>query len=457
MSSFVFSQLNLPSVGDVFGNLKDDAVAKKLQKEISEAQAKLSKSYSQLSEDQNVLCTLYRDFSKGTKDGLGAAADLKQAVKDIQKWREEMENALINYAKSGWGSGITVEEMFSQLFDPFLASLVPLTDIISQMGLQEIPILNTLPQMLQSFSSIGRIVSKMPSEIKNEARKQAKEAKEAEEAAKNADFEAYNKEVGGNKTWNRIVYAYNDDSLLKKIINEIVEAFKALLELIKTICSCAEIFAILLILDKFKPIIDQFKIIVGDVLNTLESIKTVLKALIEGEYAMIKLFGELLWSKVEDIYNIFLYIVSGRDLPSNALISGCWMDIVSAQCDISAATLSIDMLQNAMAVHADEKAIEAYSNKIDEVNGLIEDMKAATPLNAKEIQEEESRLASLQLYKDTIENVKNPKHRDKLEDSIESLERFKANKTQIYAAELAARTSQDDYLNVSAKEIPPST
>ena len=454
MQSFVFSKLNLPSASSVFGSLLEkDNVAEAIKKNISKAQEELNKSYSRLSEDQNLLCTLYRNFSKDSDKGLGVADDIKKTIREIKDWKEEMEDALFKYATTGWGSGKTIEEMFNELLDPFLAAFDPLQSIVSQLGLDQIPIINTLPQMIQSFSNLGRIINSMPSEIKNEARRQAKEAKEAEKEKKAKDFEAYNERVGGNKTWNYIAYTYNDDSLLKKIIDEIVEAFKAVIEMIKTLCSCAEIFAILLIIDKFKPVIDQFKIMIGDAVVILENVETLFKMLIQGEYAMLKFFGKLLWSKVEDIYNILTYVCSGRDLPSNALISGCWMDIVSAQCDISSATLSVEWFQNAMKYHSDEKAVKSYSDKIDEVKANIEQMNSESVLDSEKIQAENERLSSLDGYMLALKNVKMPKDYDKLMKSIDESMVFDARKEKIYAAELAKRTSEDEYLNPLNKDV----
>jgi len=454
MQSYIYSNiLKLPEPKSFFGNSDRDKIAEEISKNIADVQKDLNKSYDQLNIDQNLLCTFYRDLSKNKKDGLGAAEDVRNTIDEIRKWREQMEEEFLAYAKSGWGSGKTIEEMFDEIFNPLFQAVEGLTAVVSNMGLGQIPFINTLPKMLENFSNIGKIVRKLPKEVREAAEAEAAEAKAAE---KQKEDDAVNA-AGGNKTWARIAYRYNNDSMLKKLVDEIVELFKAFWDLMELIASCAEIFAIMIILDKFKPVIDQFKIMIGDAVNIISNIYDFLKLLIKGKFALIEFFGKLLWSKVEGLWNILVYVSVGQNIETNALISGCWMDIVSAQCDISAFELSIDCLQNQMLCHNDNKMYDIYNNKIDEVNGILNDLKSKTPLEVKEIDSKEKELDALKKKKDKLVSYTVPTHSTLFLNSLSSHEFFLKNIESIYTQALDKNMSLDKYLNPEKEEEKPAT
>ena len=445
MANYIMSQLNLPKPKDVFGDSGEEYV-KKSEKEISKLQKSLSESYDRLNKDNNLLCTIYNDLLKSEKDGLGAASEIKEAISEIKKWREEMQDAFLEYATTGWGSGKTIEEMFNELFDPLLAALEPLNDVVSMMGLEELPFIGIVQRMITKFTELGRILSIMPDEIKDEARRQAELAKQAEKEAKRRDME----QKGANTTWKRLVYVYNDNSILKRLIDEIVECFNAFLEMLEVICSCAEIFAILMIMDKFKPVIDMFKLAVGDAITILENIKTLLKLLIQGKFAMLKFFQKLLWSKVEDISNLLTYLCSGMDLPSNVLISGCWMDIVSAKCDISSTQLSIDLVTAWLDKHNKTTTRDHIEDETEELRAYMNECMQSNRI--EEARELEKDLSGLTLQLKKYDTRILPNCENKISAADEAVQYMAANLSSIYASELEAATSQDEYLNPIAKE-----
>jgi len=408
----------------------------------------LNEKYSELKETNDVLCGIYQKLNETQKTGLGAAEDIRETIDEIRQLRQEMEEALMNYATTGWGSGKTFEEMFDELFMPFIEALDALADPISQLGLGEIPLINQIPELIKKFMTMGKIVSKLPPEIRNQAIAQAKQAKEELKKSYAEQREA----AGANTTWKRLEYDYeNSDSIVWRLIREIVEIVKALFEMIEAICSCIEIFAILIIIDKFKPVIDQFKIMVGDAITILENVETLLKCLITGKYSMLKLLGKVLWSKIEGLIDFFTYVCTDMDLPSNALISACYMDLISCQCDISSLQLSVDYFEAESRAtytkNAKIKCAEEIKNTEKRINAL---KKKKIPVPAKiQLQENvKSYLENLQEHLISSEN-ENLSASALIKLNIDS---FEGNKSQTFKSLLAEKTSQDEYLNPKPKK-----
>lgn len=431
-----------------------DKEIERLQKNISKLQADLSKSQTQLNSDNSILCGLYASFSKTEKDGLIAAEEVNSAIEELRALEKEMRKSLFDYAKTGWGSGRTAEEMFMELIDPMLAAVSSLSSVIQQMGLPQLPIVDQIPTMLQKFSSLGKIISKMPKEIKNAARKEAEEARKLEEAeeeeAEKAAIEKAKKN-GGNQTWALIAYRYNN-SPLKDVIDGIVKAFNALLDAIEMICSCAEIFAILLIIDKFKPIIDQFKIIVGDAVTILENVDVLLKQIIVGKFSMLELLGQLIWEKVRSVWDILVYACCSQGLTTNALISGCWADIVSAECDISSISFKLGTEESKLQLLIDNKTEEKYSDKIEKIEKYIENLKSKKDIDPEIIRSQTIEKDFLLKKKEKLVEEDYPYHKDQLAASMDISESFEENRAKIYAATLDSKLSLDKYLNPNASE-----
>lgn len=448
MQSYIYSEvLKLPEPKTLFASSKDaDKYEKSLNDEISKLQKDLSKSYEQLAIDQGLLCSFYKDSSDQSKNGLEAASEIRNTIEDIKKWRKEMEDEFLNYATTGWGSGMSIEDMVDSILNPLLQSVEGLTAVFSQMGLGNIPMLGTIPKMLQNFSNVGRIVRTLPKEVVDAARYQADSAKQIEESG---SIEV----VGGNQTWTNVAYKNSNDSTMKKIVDEIKSCFEAFLDLLQTIASCAEIFAIILIIDKFKPVIDQFKIMVGDAVTILENVEELLKLLVKGKFALIEFVGQLIWSKIEDLWNIIVYVSVGQGISTNALISGCWSDIVSVKCDISAIELSIDFVQNQLISHSDAKTMDVYRDKIDEAESFVKLLKSSSSPNMDSIRTEEKKLESLKTKEKILKTITAPEHGMQLSSSLSAIEFFEKNRSSIYQQLLDQNISLDSYLNPKKEEV----
>lgn len=413
-----------------------------LDKNLKNLREDLSKKYSELESDNDILCSVYRQVKESQTEGLGVATELKSTIEEIRELKDQMETALMDYALCGWGSGRSFEEMFSELFDPLIEALDPLLDPISMLGIPEIPIISTIPELIKKFANLGRIISKLPPEIRRQAIAEAEEAKKQNKKT----YEEKREAAGANTTWKRMAYDYeNSDSIIWKLIREIVEIFKAVIEMLETICSCLEVFAILIVIDKFKPILDQFKIMVGDAVTIFEGVKDLLKCIITGKYSLLKLLQKVLMSKVESIVDILTYVCSGTNLPSNALISACYADIISCQCDISAFQLSIDYLEGESKILYESKMIEKCEEDIKNSEKTISKLESKTPPSVKKIQLQKDIQDHL---KELSENLTSTQHEDLIMslDNYIKASSFDANKQELYKALLIEKTSQDEYL-----------
>lgn len=420
-----------------------------LDKNLAALRKDLSKKYSELQSDNDILCAVYRQVNESQKEGLGAAEEIKSTIEEIRELKDQMEETLMNYAVTGWGSGKTFEEMFSELFDPLIAALDPLLDPISQLGIPEIPIISDIPALIQKFANLGRIISKLPPEIRRQAIAEAEEAKKQNKKSYKEKREA----SGANTTWKRMAYDYeNSDSIIWKIIREIVEIFKAVIEMIEAICSCLEIFAILIVIDKLKPVLDQFKIMVGDAITILEGVKDLLKCIITGKFSLLKLLQKVLMSKIESIVDILTYICSGTNLPSNALISACYADIISCQCDISAINLSVDYFEMESKIVYNYKMQEKCSKDIKNSEKMISKLEKKNPPPVKKIQLQNDAKEHLEKLSEKLESTQTENLSNSLNLFINAIS-FDANKAELYRSLLIQKTSQDEYLNPLNKDV----
>lgn len=408
----------------------------------------LDKKYAELQSDNDILCGVYTMLKDTKKEGLGAAEEIRETINEIRELKDEMENTLMEYALCGWGSGKSFEELFSELFDPLIEALDPLLDPISQLGIPEIPLINEIPNIIKKFTNMGRIISKLPPEIRNQAIEEAKAAKEKAKAAKEADYKSKREAAGANTTWTRMAYDYeNSDSFVWKLVREIVEIFKAVVEMIEAIASCLEIFAILIIIDKFKPVIDMFKLQLGDAITILTGVKDLLKCIITGKYSLIKLLGKVLMSKVEGIMDFFTYVCNGIDLPSNAMISACYMDIISCQCDISSLQLSIDYFENESKAIYENKTIEKCDKEIKNTEKKIEKLKKKDPPSVEKIALQEGVKEFLEKYSAELLSSNN-ETLSAITKCDTDIKNFEANKGELFRSMVIAQTSQDEYLKV---------
>lgn len=441
---------NVSKLKESFGNLisqkKDEAIEKNIErskKAISDLETQYKEVQEQVMAYKKILEELCNKVTDSKKEGLNVVAEIKNMVEQVKALRTEMENSLMSFAVTGWGSGKSAEEILDELVTPLIDSVLAMSDVIKKLELPDIPLIKDIPAMLQKFSNLGRIINHLPPELKNAARQKVEELKQSE--ASGEPIEANN-----GKTWSLAALKSTAENILNKIINDIVELYGAVVDMLEIICSCAEIYAILLLIDKFKPIIEQFKLMVGDVVTILTSSQELLKCVLSGKYAMLNMLKKVIKKKLEDAWNVLVYVCAGNGYSTDVLISGCWSSIVSSQCDLSSIALSIDLNKDILQNYIDASIVSKYSNKIDKIAGYINTLSAGNFIDSEKIEIESIRKSLFEQKKEKLLSVDFLKNYEHTLSSYAALVNFDINKVKLYSSLIDSNVSLDKFLNPGA-------
>lgn len=313
---------------------------------------------SALTEQREKDYALLSSYVQGNADidlsNLKISEDLHNVVVQLEKIKEEMKaemnfekfgDAIVSSAESSFQAGReSAVETLQTMIDPLTAAVLALQDsVLTKMGIPEVPVIGNIQQIIVKIGEIGRVVSRLSSEDRENAKKAAK--KEAEES-------------GGN-----MVERLYEDSIVDKIVTELRNTFWEVLELLQKIIACIEPFLLMMLLEKLKPVIDYFGLAVGEIYGIAENAYTVGKMLIFNQAKLLDLFAEAIRSKIEDLWDIVRYFIHGGELPNDAMISAIAKDIVCCDFDIQAKQLDVALIQSNQQLYSEKNTLEELKDR----------------------------------------------------------------------------------------------
>lgn len=301
--------------------------------------------------------------------------DIKRRLSSEYSTWADLGGALLSTAASSFNAGQAgVMEKLMAIVDPLVESVTMLQDsILNKMQIPDLPIIGSIQDILKEIANIGRVVSKVDPQLREEARNRAK--KEKEEANK-------------NKGWFASVY---EDSWLEAIVNEIVEIIRQVILLIKDIISLIQPFLLMMLLDILKPVIEAFGLVIGEIYGICASVVELGKMLIYNQAKLLDMFAQAIIEKISEIWDIFRYVMYGGALPKDAMISALAGDIVSCNFEISAKQLEINLIKSNQKEYELLNAIEEMEEdgnnfKISELEEDLKNQKQKTMLADTDIQ-----------------------------------------------------------------------
>ena len=459
----------------------------------------LSSTQQQWDEDKVLLSTYKEDKVKIEQIGFDIKEQIKTVVEEIENTVSSLESELLN---AGLGlvntfksqATLTPEEIFNMLFEPFMQALEPLMSIIGTVGLPEIPVIGNIQNIIQQIAKTGSIISKLPKQVREAARAEAKLKKQKEELEKKKKetsdqlAEAQNAQKEGS-SWDRP--SEFAKSRLGKIVNDIVSIFWDVLKIITMICECAVIAAIMMLIEKIKPIVGAL----GNIVAIITSAQTVMKMLILSASQMVRYFYKMLVDKLSELWDIISFVVDGGfSLPVNALISGVHADMICCEFEMSSINMKIDDIKKSHKVDLKKENIKKYKENKEKYENLLEDINkgdydsladyrsemigtvassllggfgASTIKNfaKKQIPVTKPTAAEINFFNNAVSSIENTIIKETnslsalstdLETHRKEINSFNKLAPQKYEEELKRRTNEDEYLkkfNVNEEEL----
>lgn len=408
-------------------------------------------------EEDRVLLEEYKNQKSETLNiGAMVKEELMKTINELQNTKNELEKELDAFAGVLWDEFVShasqsPEEIFNQIFEPFLQALTPLMEVVSSVGLPEVPIIGNIQNIIQKIAKTGQLIAKLPKEVRDAARKEAEAKKKVEQELRKAEADAATaerklKQENQNMSWWERQKDDFKNSPIGKVILEIVEIFKQVLQIITMICQCALYAAILMILEKLKPIIGML----GDVVALVTNAYTVLKMLMFSQAQMLKFFYKMLEEKLSELYGIVTYVIDGGwSLPVNFMISAIYADMLCCEYDISSINFEMSKLSLEHYISDKKEELEDLNSNKSKVEASLENARG-DELNGTYPQYMIDNLnTQLSIYENSInstETIINDSESN-LKTILENQQFFTNNRAKKYRLELDKLTSEDNYLS----------
>ena len=393
---------------------------------LAKSKADVSKSLS-LNGDINELNTqICADWNlihqlEQAKDGSlfsGFKKDIAAAINELEEMKTEMEGELEEFAtgitslSSYMGKGgMSEEEMFDMLFNPFMEALKPIADFLPTMGIPDLPIINNIPKMIDKIVQMGRLIKQMDPETVARAREEAEAAEQTQKAINKLEAE---KRQAGMTPWQKTKDNFKH-SKFGQILTEIYDLLKDVLQIIMMIAQNIVIFAILELIRIAKPVIDAFQLAVGTIVTLLENVYTLVRLMFLSSAQMLKYFWKLVEKKLSGLYYMVYYAASGGwSLPENYMISAAYQDIVSCELEISGLIYELNDANLKAQLSGVEDQLKSCEKKTKKITTMLDKMKTK-PSKSEEI------LANYRKDRERIEKEAIPKLNEKKKDISDQL------------------------------------
>lgn len=423
----------------------------------------LSSVQLQWNEDAALLSSYKEQKSDFQNIGFTIKNEILKSIDELRQTKDELESELAAFAGVVWDdfadhANQSAMDVFNQMFDPLMQAIAPLMDVVSNVGLPEVPILGNLQAVIQKIVKTGKLISKLPREVRDAARQEMADKKNVEKELRKAQADADEaarkyKQINQNmRWWDRQVDDFKA-SPFGKIILEIVDIFMQVIEVLKMICQCAVYAALIMLLEKLKPLLQQL----GDIIALISNALTVMKMLMLSSAQLIRFFYKMLEEKLSELWGLVQYVIGGGwSLPVNGLISAVHADMICCEFEMSSINMEINRLELDHKVDIDaeiQKNWEKYSKSLEgqmesELNSSSYNKEAYDALNR------EWTLASLsvELYKNIVQSDK-----DNVEEYVAEISAFNELAPDRYQLELEKRTAEDEYLKNSYEAIKKDT
>ena len=414
----------------------------------------------QINEDLELI-KQYKQQEEETFDlGSQIKDEISKIIAELEKTQDEMWAELDAFAGFFWDhANQGPEEIFNQIFEPFLQAVEPLMNVVGSIGLPELPVIGNIQTIIQKIAKMGQLIAKLPKEVRDAAKKEMedqeklrKELKKAE--ADKATAERKMKQIDPNmKCWDGVEDDFKD-SKLGKIVMEIVEIFKDILHILQMMCENAVMGALLVILEKLKPIIGM----VGDAFALINNAYTVMKMLMFSQAQMLRYFYKTIEEKLSQLNGILNFLIcGGYSLPTNFMISAAYSDMVSCQVGISSTNQEIYQMDYDYALKEVDSKISNLTALNSNIDGQIENAKADIVKGTNGAKEKHDDLIvkkeSIENELDTAETIKKIYETGK-ESLLKEKEIWKnGGSDKYYNDEMEKLTEEDEYLSKTNKEM----
>lgn len=404
----------------------------------------------QIDEDKELLEQYQNNKSETISIGTQIKNEILSALTELERTKAEMEAELESFALGMLESFLehansqdVATEMFNMIFDPFIAALDPLMEVVGSVGLPEVPIIGNLKTIIQKIAKTGQIISKLPKEVREAARKEAEAQKNAEKAAAESE-KALRQD--GMSWWERQVDDF-ENSPFGKVCKEIVEIFKQIVDIIIMICQCAAMAALMMLLEKLKPILNAL----GDIIAIISNVQTVMRMLLYSSAQMIKYFYKMLEEKLTDLWNIVRYVIDGGwSLPVNGMISAIHADMLCCEFEMSSINYQKDQATAEHTIELDEETIKKLQIEYDDASAQMKLAQESQDVPAANAWRKQKRKISDSKMKANIVKIDDEIKLSAIELDIKD---FDDTKSEKYELELEKRCAEDKALTKSHIEI----
>lgn len=422
----------------------------------------LSAVQLQWNEDAVLLSSYKEDKSEFENIGLTIKNEILKSIDELRQTKDELEQELAAFAGVVWDefsdhATQSAMDIFNQIFDPLMQAITPLMDVVSNVGLPEVPILGNLQAVIQKIAKTGQLISKLPRDVRNAARQEMADKKKAEKELRKAQADADEaerkyKQINENMTWWDRQMDDFKASPFGKIVLEIVDIFMQVLEVLTMICQCAVYAALLMLLEKLKPLLQQL----GDIIALISNALSVMKMLMFSQAQLIRFFYKMLEEKLSELWGLVQYVIGGGwSLPVNGLISAVHADMICCEFEMSSINMEIGRLQLDHKIENDVSNREMWQQRINSLTAAAEQNSGPNDLDpfaaqAAEYVKRELQKARVQLNRASIIELQDKYASDVLATDISAFKETAPNK---YKLELEKRTAEDEYLKNSHDAI----
>ena len=422
----------------------------------------LSAVQLQWDEDAALLSSYKEQKEDFQNIGLMIKNEILKSVEELRQTKDELENELAAFAGVVWDdftnhANQSAMDIFNQIFDPLMQAITPLMDVVSNVGLPEVPILGNLQAIIQKIAKTGQLIAKLPKEVRAAARQEMEDKKKAEKELRKAQAEADEaarkyKQINENMSWWDRQMDDFKASPFGKIVLEIVDIFMQVIEVLKMICQCAVYAALMMLLEKLKPILQQL----GDIIALISNALTVMKMLMLSSAQMIRFFYKMLEEKLSELWGLVQYVIGGGwSMPVNALISAVHADMICCEFEMSSINMELDRLQLGHKIELDGEMREMWQQRVNELTAAQEQNSGPNELDpfaaqAAEYVKRELQKSRVQLNRASVIELQDKSALNTLGIDISAFNETASDK---YNLELEKRTAEDEYLKNSHEAI----
>lgn len=413
----------------------------------------------QWDEDAALLSTYKEQKSDTQNIGLMIKNEILKSIEELRATKDELEKELEEFAGVVWdefsdSANQSAMDIFNQIFDPLMQAITPLMDLVGSVGLPEVPIIGNLQSIIQKIAKTGQLISRLPREVRNAAREEAEKQKKAhkELAKAQADTEEAErkyKQVDQNMTWWDRQMDDFKNSPIGKILLEIVEVFIQVIEVLKMICQCAVYAALIMLLEKLKPLLQQLGTIISIITNAL----TVMKMLMFSSAQLIRFFYKVLEEKLSELWNIVRYVIDGGwSMPVNGMISAIHADMICCEFEMSSINMEMGRLSLDHIVDIDTDTKKKWEKREKQLQGEMESELNSQNFDRDVFDSLNYKFTLAGLSVDFYDNVVKM-DKDNLDEYITEVSAFNKLAPGRYKLELEKRTAEDDFLKNNHEAI----